>query len=216
MSDTEQDWRSHWTAYAEAFAQPLQANGLVSRFVTNRNVTGCYAESWIRSTARNMLGRRFRVSTGAVVRASDAGRGLDKVPQCDLIVWDPSELPGLFEAGDFALVPLAAVRGLIEIKRSLSSEPDFTEHLRARRRLVPTGYLLGVVVSHATALRDFECTTNWCSERQRTPDGVDTPPKTRLLDAQNQIDIDGVLALIYFLAQIAGHNRAVVGTKPSS
>jgi uncharacterized protein DUF6602 len=210
MNDTGQHWRSHWEAYAEAFAQPLQANGLVSRFVTNRNVTGCYAESWIRSTARNMLGGSLRISTGAVIRSSDTGRGLDKVPQCDLIIWDPSELPGLFEQGDFALVPLAAVRGLIEIKRTLSSEEDFTEQLHARGRLVPTGFLLGVVVSHSGTLRDFECTTNWFAERQRTPAGAKAPPKTRLLDAANQPDTNGVLAFIYFLAQIAGHNRAVV------
>ena len=210
MRDTEQDWRLHWEAYAEAFAQPLQSTGLVSRFVTNRNVTGCYAESWIRLTDRDMLGGRFRISTGAVIRSSDAGRGLDKVPQCDLIVWDPSELPGLFERGDFALVPLAAVRGLVEIKRSLSSEEEFTEQLLARRRLVPSGFLLGVVVSHSSALRDFECATNWFAERQRTPAGLKAPTKTRLLDTENQPDTNGVLSFIYFLAQIAGHSRAVV------
>lgn len=210
MTNTDQDWRAHWVAYAEAFAQPLQANGLVSRFVTNSNVTGCYAEAWIRSTARNMLGGKFRISTGAVIRSSDAGQGLGKVPQCDLIVWDPSELPGLFEQGDFALVPLAAVRALIEIKRSISGKEDLTKQLLDRRRLVPTGFLLGVVVSHSSILRDFECTPDWFTVRHKTPAGLKSAAMTRLLDADNQADTDGVLAFIYFLAQVAGHSRAVV------
>jgi hypothetical protein len=33
---------------------------------------------------------------------------------------------------------------------------------------------------------------------------------TRLLDENNQPDVDGVLAFIYFLAQIAGHSHTVV------
>jgi len=210
MKNTEQDWHSHWDTYAEAFAHPLQTNGLVSRFVTNRNVTGCYAESWIRSMARTMLASKFRISTGAVVRSSDTGRGLDKVPQCDLIIWDPSEMPGLFEHGDFALVPLAAVRGLIEVKRTLSSEDEFKQQLVARHRLVSTGFVLGVVVSHSATLRDFECAPDWFERRQQTPVGLSAPAMTRLLDANNTCDTDGVLAFIYFLAQIAGHNRSVV------
>jgi hypothetical protein len=32
---------------------------------------------------------------------------------------------------------------------------------------------------------------------------------TRLLDGTNKPDTDGVLAFIYFLAQIAGHSRVV-------
>jgi hypothetical protein len=90
-------WREYWKAYAQAFAQPIQADGLLSHFVTNPNVTGAYAEAWVRSTTRNMLGSRFRISTGAVIRACDRGRELS-VPQCDLIVWDPSEMPAIFES----------------------------------------------------------------------------------------------------------------------
>jgi hypothetical protein len=48
--------------------------------------TGTYAEAWLRSMVRSMLGLRFRISTGAVIRAT--GKTGD-VPQCDLIVWDP-------------------------------------------------------------------------------------------------------------------------------
>lgn len=204
MSDTEQAWNEHWTAYAAAFAQPLQGNGLVSWFVTNPNVTGAYAEAWIRSTARTMLGGRFRISTGAVIRPSDKTRSLRRVPQCDLIVWDPSELPGLFEHGEFALVPVAAVRVVIEVKRTISSADALLRQLKSQRKLVPNGFLLGVVVSHSGPLRDFECKPDWLARRRSAP------AMTRLLDSTNKPDTEGVLAFIYFLAQVAGHNRVVV------
>ena len=205
MNETMNAAREHWQAYAEAFAQPLQSNGFVSRFVTNPNVTGAYAEAWIRATVRNMLAHRFRISTGAVIRPTDSYRGLGTVPQCDLIVWDPSELPGIFEYGEFALVPLAATRAIIEIKRTLPARQDLLDQLRARRKLLPSlEPLLGVVVSHSTPLFDRECKPDWFSEPR--PD----PPITRLLDDDNRPDTDGILAFIYFLAQVAGHGRIVV------
>jgi uncharacterized protein DUF6602 len=209
MSDIEQAWTEHWAAYAEAFAQPLQGNGLVWRFVTNPNVTGLYAEAWIRSTARSMLGSRFRISTGAVIRPYDVTRGLHSVPQCDLIVWDPSELPGLFGHGEFALVPVAAVRAVIEVKRSIPSAAALQQQLQERRKLVPNGFLLGVVVSHSEPLRDFECAADWWTRRGSAA----APAMTRLLDSTNKPDTDGVLAFIYFLAQVAGH-RGLVAGKP--
>ena len=91
LSDTWKARENYWNLYARAFAQSLGANSLLSSFVTNPNVTGAYAEAWIRSMVRNMLGHRFRISTGAVIRSCDniPSRGLSKVSQCDLIVWDP-------------------------------------------------------------------------------------------------------------------------------
>jgi hypothetical protein len=207
MSDIESAWNEHWAAYAEAFAQQLQGNGLVARFVTNPNVTGLYAEAWIRSTARSMLGSRFRISTGAVIRPYDVMRSLHGVPQCDLIVWDPSELPGLFEHGEFALVPFAAVRAVIEVKRAISNAAELRQQLQDRHKLVPSGFLLGVVVSHAESLRDFECAPDWFAR------GRSAPAMTRLLDGTNEPDTDGVLAFIYFLSQVAGH-RGLVAGKP--
>jgi len=204
MSDMLGVWKGYWDSYAEAFAQPLQSNGLVSRFVTNPSVTGSYAEAWIRSTARMMLGNKFRVSTGAVINPMDKIYDLRSVPQCDLIVWDPSVLPGLFECGEFALVPLAAVRAVIEVKRTLSCKDQLLRQLQERRERVPTGHLLGVVVSHSAPLLDCECTPNWLQERRAEP------AMTRLLDDNNKPDTDGVMAFIYFLAQVAGHTTPFV------
>jgi len=199
-------WREYWKAYAQAFAQPIQADGLLSHFVTNPNVTGAYAEAWVRSTTRNMLGSRFRISTGAVIRACDRGRELS-VPQCDLIVWDPSEMPAIFESAEFALVPLFSVRAIIEVKRR-GSKGTLAKQLKERQQLLPNlrGPVLGVVINHPRPLFDQECTANWLAERNTME-----PPITRMLDADNSPDTDGIMAFIYFLAQVAGHSGRVAG-----
>ena len=57
------------------------------RFVTNPDATGAYGEAWIRSITRQMLGLKFRISTGAVtVRQIALAVHLKDVPQCDLII----------------------------------------------------------------------------------------------------------------------------------
>ncbi len=204
MGDTFKAWKDHWDSFAAAFAQPLQSDGLISRFVTNPNVTGAYAEAWVRWMVRSMLAQRFRISTGAVIRAADATRGLANVPQCDLIVWDPSELPAIFESGEFALVPLAAARAVIEVKRTMSDVGDLVEQLRKRRMLLPKmDSILGVVISHPKPLFNRECRPNWLA----CPTVSDEPPMTRLLDDKNRADPEGIFAFIYFLAQVAGHSN---------
>jgi len=123
-------------------------------------------------------------------------------------MWDPSELPGLFEYGEFALVPIAATRAVIEIKRTLRAKQDLLDQLRERQKLLPLRrQILGVVVSHPTPLFDRECKPDWLSEHHHDP------PMTRLLDDKNSPDIDGILAFIYFLAQVAGHNRTMVSER---
>lgn len=201
----------YWEKYAAAFAHPIEANGLVSRFVTNAAVTGAYAETWIRSMTRSMLGHRFRISTGAVIKPSDARQSLKKVPQCDLIVWDPSELPALFEEDDFALVPYLSVRAVIEIKRRISTKhEDFLRQVETREKLVPTRLALGVVVQHGKNLFQLPVAPNWLEWRKTKPN---VTPVTRLLDRHGKPDTNGVLAFIYFLAQIGGHSRTAVGIR---
>jgi hypothetical protein len=197
-------WRDYWNDYVEAFAHPLTANGLVARFVTNPNVTGAYAEAWIRSIAASML-PQYRISNGAVLRPSDREGDLRDVPQCDLIVWDPSDMPALFEKDDFALVPWYSARAIIEIKRSCTSIPVLRTQLSERRsRLLPKyrRNLLGVVVSHPASLFNDEVNPKWLSDPKWEQDF----PITRLLsDTPIQPDTEGTLVFIYFLSQLSGH-----------
>lgn len=204
----------YWDAYAKAFAQPLQANGLLSAFVTNANVTGAYAEAWVRSMTRNMLSHRFRVSTGAVIRSGDRIQGLRKVPQCDLIVWDPSDLPAVFESGEFALVPSFAARAIIEVKRTPPKKADLASQLKKHQKLLlDYGPVLGVVIRHPKALFDpLRCNPGWLGDYRFPPPSKryktgNEPPMTRLLGKDSEPDTSGIMAFIYFLAQVAGHTR---------
>jgi hypothetical protein len=208
-------YKEYWDAFARAFAHSIQANGLLAKFVRNPNVTGDYAEAWIRSMAKNMLGHRFRISTGAVIRSSDLIRGLNPVPQCDLIVWDPSELPAIFESGEFALVPLFAARAIIEIERTYKD--NLPQQLKDRRDLLPAfGPVLGVVIDHPKPLFDQGlCAPDWLENFKHQAGGYDItkdPPITSLLNG-GQPDTRGIMAFIYFLAQVAGHTRIAAGLR---
>jgi hypothetical protein len=207
-------WDTYWELYARAFAQSLQTNDLLSSFVKNPNVTGAYAEAWIRSMVRNMLSHRFRISTGAVIRPCDSIRnqGLSKVPQCDLILWDPSEMPAIFESSEFALVPRFASRAIIEIKRtgSKAERECLAMQLKERQNLLPTmsqmDFVLGVIVNDnddRQPLFDNEHrpAPNWLEEYWRRNS---VPPVTRIL-CNNEPDTNGIMAFIYFLAQLAAY-----------
>jgi len=193
-----------WKNYAQAFSHPFTSNGLLGKFVNNPNVTGAYAESWLRSIAASML-TQFRISTGTIIRPSDRARGELSNPQCDLIIWDPSELPAIFEQGDFAIVPNFSARAIVEIKRTCSNINDLREQLKVRQKYLLHEFkanILGVVVSHDKPLFENEVNPEWLKERGEK----DEPPITRLLDkATNEPDHNGVFAFIFFLSQVAGH-----------
>ena len=91
-----EDIQDYWTRYAEAFATPLQSNGLLGTFISNPAVIGAYAEAWVPSLAAAMVSN-LSISTGAVIRTTDVVQKRDRrlIPQSDLILWDPSEMPAL-------------------------------------------------------------------------------------------------------------------------
>ena len=110
-----------------------------------------------------------------------------------------------FSNREFALVPFAAARAIIEIKRTLSTRQKLLDQLCERRKLIAQRkQILGVVVTHPSPLFDSECAPDWLSQHGSEP------AMTRLLDNDNRPDTDGIMAFIYFLAQIAGHNRVVL------
>lgn len=93
----------------------------------------------------------------------------------------------------------------MEVRRSTTDIPGFTEHLKERAQLVPDQRILGVVVSHSSRLFDRECKPDWLKL------GGEAPPIIRLLDKNNKPDTNEIMAFIYFLAQIAGYES--LGTK---
>lgn len=199
------EYYAYWADFAEAFAHPLTNNGLISKFITNPCVTGAYGEAWVQFMVKSMT-PKFRVSTGAIIRAGDRIRkNLRSIPQCDLIIWDPSELPALFEQGSFALVPLFSVRAIIEVKRTCDKISELEAQLRSQQEYLPRVHqknVLGVVISNNRPLFSEKVEPDWL----KNPKWLEKPAITRLLSNDNLADTDGVLAFIYFLAQVCGHN----------
>lgn len=194
---------AYWSQIAEAFVQPIRSQELLHRFCRNPNVTGAYAESWVRQIARRMT-PYLTVSTGTVGRPTDARDNDLQGPQCDVLIWDPTQLPPIFECGDFALVHTQAARGIIEVKRTLScSMEKFREQLRERRRCLMheyKRYVLGVVVSGSFD-SDQAIFDTKPGEEERYPD---QPPVVRLLnDDFTQPDETGIFTLIRLLSEIA-------------
>ncbi|MDP3738697.1 MAG: hypothetical protein Q8R02_14985 [Hyphomonadaceae bacterium] len=193
-----------WESFASAFAHPFEANGALSQFVTNPDVTGAYAEAWVRWAARSML-PAFRVSTGAIILTSDATHEADltSVPQLDLIIWDPTELPALFEQGEFAVVHQHAARAIIEVKRSLPDKEKAVAQLQRQRMRLSSelrANALGVVVQHYAPLFKGRMSPGWPGDSARPPE----PAFTRLLDSgTHKPDAKGIFAFIYFLSHVA-------------
>jgi hypothetical protein len=194
-----------WQKFAAAFAHPLTANGALSDFVSNPNITGAYAEAWVRAIVRSMLPPSLRVSTGAIIRASDSTSDLRQVPQIDLIVWDPSELPALFERDEFALVHTQSARAIIEVKRSIGEEGRCRQQLRDQQHRLLSEYwsnVLCVVISHSVPLIKVPVRPDWPSQKT----SGDEPEITRLLKTgSSEADTDGIFAFIYFLSYVARH-----------
>lgn len=106
------------------------------------------------------VGHRFRVSTGTVIRSQDKRRELSSVPQCDLIVWDPSEMPAVFESAEFPLVRLYSARAIIEVKRNCDKREKLILRLEERGKLLPAcghpvlrRHALGAAFSNQSPLR---------------------------------------------------------------
>jgi hypothetical protein len=206
--------RAYWERYAEAFATPLQGNGLLGNFVSNTAVTGAYAEAWVRSLAETMV-TTLAISTGAIVRTTDVVKGHDlrQVPQSDLIFWDPAELSALFRTGSFALVHTQAARGVVEVKRTLASAGSLKKQLRDQQLRLLSEYrrnVLGVVIAHECPLFGDGLDPEWVENAGP----ADPPRMVRLLDKNTSSpDPEGIFALIYFLTHLARGGLAASSTE---
>jgi hypothetical protein len=101
---------------AEQIVVELQPNKAISKFTTNPDIIGAYAEASLRQMVSRIV-HPLRVSTGAVISEQLCSIP-NKVPQIDTIIWIPSPAPAIFCAGEFGLVPRGSCMGIMEIKRS--------------------------------------------------------------------------------------------------
>jgi hypothetical protein len=112
--------RQYWEKYFDALVIPFKTDSVLNKFVTNRDITGAFGEALVRSFIKKML-PHLSISTGTIISLRDhiylekQTIEYDKIPQADLIIWDSSILPPIFDVGDFALIPDIAARGILLI-----------------------------------------------------------------------------------------------------
>jgi hypothetical protein len=86
----------------------------------NTELLGSYTEAVVRRLSSRVVHPWLRVSTGAVIDYPLP----EMLRQLDVVLWAPHPAPGIYEVGDFALVPRSSAFGVIEIKRSNYSGVD--------------------------------------------------------------------------------------------
>lgn len=82
---------------------------------------GIYKESLLKGFLREILPKKFEVSTGFIISADKSGELL-KSAQMDIIIWNSNDYSPFFKDGDFVLIPPEACRAVIEVKSSLRLE----------------------------------------------------------------------------------------------
>lgn len=123
MSDeNEQSFNADFLEYHRSLAAELEAVKNRVKFLTPHRAThGCFKEAALRSVLRRHLPEKLRIGTGFIVN-----RRSECSTQIDLLLID-SDHPTLFKDGDLLIVTPSAVRGIIEVKTTLSGEKELTD-----------------------------------------------------------------------------------------
>lgn len=85
----------------------------INLLVGHSSTVGSYREELLRGLLKRILPRRYEATTGFI-------EGCPR--QLDIIVWDAENYAPLFREQNFVVVPLAAVRAVIEVKTTLTKE----------------------------------------------------------------------------------------------
>jgi hypothetical protein len=112
----DKDTQDYFNALAEQLVGSVAASEQISRFTSNRDVVGAFAESLICQFVARIV-HPLRISSGTVI-SPHAFKERDTTPQLDLIVWDPNPIPPIIAEDRFALVPRNSVLGIIEVKKT--------------------------------------------------------------------------------------------------
>src|SRR5881628_1880983 len=86
----------------------------VRQISKNHDLYGAYVEGSVRRFISRFVSP-LRTSTGTIVYEDNIG---EMSPQLDAIIWHPSPLPPIVEAGEFAIVARLAGLAYLEIKAS--------------------------------------------------------------------------------------------------
>lgn len=105
--------RENHRAYASSFAHELAMQAeQIGRLIGHGPTIGSEREELLRALIERHVPQRFHVATGFV-------EGSDR--QVDILIYDQIDFAPLFRSGNLVVVPIEAVRGLIEVKSMLTS-----------------------------------------------------------------------------------------------
>lgn len=82
---------------------------------------GHYKEELLRSMLRQLLPKKYEVSTGFILTLDEEGHEI-KSKQQDIIIWNSYEYAAIFRDDDFVIVPPEACRAVIEVKSTLTKQ----------------------------------------------------------------------------------------------
>ncbi|MET4236583.1 hypothetical protein ABIA85_009899 [Bradyrhizobium sp. LA6.10] len=99
--------------YLSSYSDELLAKSRrIDYLIRHTGTVGTYREDLLRNTIRQLLPTRYQANTGFIENSPR---------QLDIIVWDASRFAPLFRDGEVVVVPLEAVRGVIEVKTTLDT-----------------------------------------------------------------------------------------------
>lgn len=100
--------------YLRSFSNDILANSQrINTLIGHGGTVGSYREDLLRNMLRKLMPTRYSVDTGFIE---------DSPRQLDVIIWDTLNYAPLFREGNVVVVPRSAVRGVIEVKTTLTSK----------------------------------------------------------------------------------------------
>ncbi len=116
---------------------------------TNTEVTGNFIEELVRGFIRGWIGQQ-RLVNGTFYN-DDCEKTREKPLQIDGIIHDPHRGPAIISEGEFAVVHPVFCAGVVEIKMTHGSIPEFETRLRTisgrYMHHVTSGRIMGVIVA---------------------------------------------------------------------
>jgi Domain of unknown function (DUF6602) len=116
--------RENHRTYASSFAHEVAIQAeQIGHLIGHGPTVGGEREELLRALIERHVPRRFHVATGFI-------EGSQR--QIDILIYDQTEYAPMFRAGNLVVVPIEAVRALIEVKSSLNriALEDALQHLR--------------------------------------------------------------------------------------
>lgn len=112
-------YKAYWERYFAEFTELLTANSRLPQLTRNSSIIGGFAEAAVEDLVFKSIGSG-RCSTGTVM-SSELELTQASLRQLDLIIWDSTPFPAVFDRAGFAVVPQQSVHGVLEVKRSAYS-----------------------------------------------------------------------------------------------